>query len=144
MQKYLDDFDFYIFQIVNPDGNVFFFLKSPIYRHIQASRQLIIAGFFYTKFTDRLWRKNRQVVNEISGCVGIDTNRNWPAFWDAPQGSSDDPCSNLYRGTEAAQAPEIAAQVSFLSHLARQLRDLGGIKLYIDFHSYGQQLGYRT
>uniref|UniRef100_A0A8H7TW20 Peptidase M14 domain-containing protein n=1 Tax=Bionectria ochroleuca TaxID=29856 RepID=A0A8H7TW20_BIOOC len=51
----LNNYDFYITPIVNPDG------------------------FVYTS-TERLWRKNRQTRSGVS-CVGTDINRNWPYQW---------------------------------------------------------------
>lgn len=30
-----------------------------------------------SRTSSRLWRKTRQVIDEDSGCIGIDTNRNW-------------------------------------------------------------------
>ncbi|OAA58031.1 carboxypeptidase [Niveomyces insectorum RCEF 264] len=106
---FLDTYDIYAFPIVNPDG------------------------FVYTQTTDRLWRKNRQTTSN-SSCVGRDINRNWPIAWAAGGGSSEDPCAPDYRGGAQADAPETAALTTWL-HGVQQAQ---GIKLYIDYHSYGQ------
>ncbi|KAK8075901.1 hypothetical protein PG994_003173 [Apiospora phragmitis] len=115
-RSFLDQYDYYIFPFVNPDG------------------------FLYTQTTDRLWRKNRQPPpNDTtnSACLGRDINRNWEHGWDAnPRGSSTNPCSQTYRGAAPSDAPENAGFDAFVRHV----RDGQGIKLYIDWHSYGQQL----
>ncbi|KAI1271308.1 hypothetical protein F5Y07DRAFT_405724 [Xylaria sp. FL0933] len=109
----LDKYDFYIIPIVNPDG------------------------FVYTQTTERLWRKNRQPGPNGSNCYGRDINRNWEFAWDAnPQGASTNPCSQTYKGERPSDTPENQG----LDKLVRQLRDGAGIKLYIDWHSYGQYI----
>ncbi|KAJ3580049.1 hypothetical protein NPX13_g524 [Xylaria arbuscula] len=109
----LDKYDFYIIPIVNPDG------------------------FVYTQTTQRLWRKNRQPGPNGSECYGRDINRNWEFAWDAnPQGASTNPCSQTYKGERLGDSPENQG----LDKLVRQLRDGAGIKLYIDWHSYGQYI----
>ncbi|KAL7625942.1 hypothetical protein AAE478_002711 [Parahypoxylon ruwenzoriense] len=90
IKGFLDNYDFYILPIVNPDG------------------------FLYTQSTNRLWRKNRQTRTGTSA-IGTDINRNWPYKWDG-EGSSTSPGSEL----------------------GDQLAAKNGIKLYIDWHSYGQ------
>lgn len=75
--SFLDDYDFYIIPIVNPDG------------------------FVWTQSTERLWRKNRTPplpgADESASCWGIDLNRNYPHEWNTTvDGSSPDPCSEAY------------------------------------------------
>ncbi|KAG6354762.1 hypothetical protein INS49_003843 [Diaporthe citri] len=107
----LDSFDFYIVPIVNPDG------------------------FVYTQTTERLWRKNRQPGPANSTCVGRDINRNWEFAWNpTSSGASADPCGQTYGGEAPSDSPENKG----LDGLVRELRDRVGIKLYIDWHSYGQ------
>ncbi|KAI3323651.1 hypothetical protein HD806DRAFT_543878 [Xylariaceae sp. AK1471] len=109
----LDKYDFYIIPVVNPDG------------------------FVYSQTTQRLWRKNRQPGPNGSTCYGRDINRNWEFAWDAnPLGASTNPCSQTYKGEQPSDAPETKG----LDKLVRQLRDGAGIKLYIDWHSYGQHI----
>ncbi|OTB09358.1 hypothetical protein M426DRAFT_50647 [Hypoxylon sp. CI-4A] len=117
ISSFLDKYDFYIIPIVNPDG------------------------FVYSQTTNRLWRKNRQPPPSSSpanqSCIGRDINRNWEFAWDAnPQGASTNPCSEAYKGGAPSDAPENQG----LDKLARQLRDGAGIKLFIDWHSYGQYI----
>ncbi|KAK8022830.1 hypothetical protein PG993_013597 [Apiospora rasikravindrae] len=70
-------------------------------------------------------------------CLGRDINRNWEHGWDSnPRGSSTNPCSQTYRGASPGDSPENAGLDAFV----RKVRDGQGIKLYIDWHSYGQYL----
>lgn len=96
----------------------------------------------YTQTTNRLWRKNRQpppASKANSSCFGRDINRNWPYKWDGnPLGASDDPCDETYHGEAPSDSPENQGVVA----LVDQLRDSSGIKLYVDFHSYGQLIEY--
>lgn len=91
-------------------------------------------GFIYSQTNDRLWRKNRQILNG-SSCVGIDLNRNWPYKWDLPDGASTDPCNELYRGEAAGDSTEIPGLIAKLS----EIKTKQGLKLYIDWHSPRQQ-----
>ncbi|TLD18123.1 hypothetical protein PspLS_10522 [Pyricularia sp. CBS 133598] len=105
----LDQYDFYIMPVVNPDG------------------------FVYTHTTNRLWRKNRQVRTGAS-CVGTDVNRNWPNQWDVPGGSSTNSCSETYRGEAPGDTPENKVLVGQLI----AVNAAQGVKFYIDWHSYSQ------
>ncbi|KAK9417811.1 hypothetical protein SUNI508_01568 [Seiridium unicorne] len=124
IQELLNKYDFYVFPFVNPDG------------------------FVYTQSTNRLWRKNRQPAPPPpanQSCFGRDINRNWEFAWDAnPNGASTNPCSETYKGLAPSDTPENAG----LDKFVRQLRDSVGIKLFIDWHSYGQYIlspyGYRN
>ncbi|KAH9238808.1 hypothetical protein K456DRAFT_1746730 [Colletotrichum gloeosporioides 23] len=110
---FFDAYDFYIVPFHNPDG------------------------FVYTQTTDRLWRKNRQPRSNIT-CIGTDGNRNWDFQWNYPleDGSvSSDPCSQTFRGLSPGDTTENVV----LSALSRKLAATpGGIRLFIDWHSYSQ------
>ncbi|KAM7194412.1 hypothetical protein V8F20_007938 [Naviculisporaceae sp. PSN 640] len=107
----VDKYDFYIIPFTNPDG------------------------FVYSQTNDRLWRKNRQ-TRSGSSCVGTDINRNWPYKWELTGGASTDRCSETYKGLAAGDTPENKALVAF----TKSLQASKGIKLYIDWHSYGQYI----
>ncbi|KAF4927553.1 putative metallocarboxypeptidase A [Colletotrichum viniferum] len=96
-----------------------------------------MASFVYTQTTDRLWRKNRQPRSNIT-CIGTDGNRNWDFQWNYPleDGSvSSDPCSQTFRGLSPGDTTENVV----LSALSRKLAATpGGIRLFIDWHSYSQ------
>lgn len=89
-------------------------------------------GYEFTHTNTRLWRKNRR-VNQGSTCIGVDLNRNWEDHWGGG-GSSNLPCSDVYRGARAASEPETQAVVDFLATLNRQTTLIGGI----DYHAFGQ------
>ncbi|KAI0481884.1 hypothetical protein F4859DRAFT_438344 [Xylaria cf. heliscus] len=108
VQKVLDNYDFYVLPVVNPDG------------------------FVYTQTTNRLWRKNRQVRSNTTA-VGTDINRNWSVGWGG-DGSSPNPSSETFSGFAPHDTPETAALAAY----AGKLRDRHGIKLYVDWHSYAQ------
>jgi murein tripeptide amidase MpaA len=107
----LDKYDFYIIPFVNPDG------------------------FVYTQTNNRLWRKNRQTRSGAS-CVGTDMNRNWPYKWEVAGGASTNPCDETYKGAAAGDTPEIKALMAF----TQTLTNGKGIKLFIDWHSYGHYI----
>ncbi|KAH7324946.1 hypothetical protein B0I35DRAFT_172527 [Stachybotrys elegans] len=104
----LNNFDFYVMPIVNPDG------------------------FVYTN-TDRLWRKNRQ-SRQGASCRGTDLNRNWPHQWNIDGGASTNPCSDSYRGEAPGDSPEMAV----LSNWTATIGQTTGIKLFVDWHAYSQ------
>lgn len=97
----------------------------------------LLLGFVYTQTTDRLWRKNRQPRSNTT-CIGTDGNRNWNFQWDYPlEGGavSSDPCGETFRGRCPGDTPENIV----LSALSRELAATpGGIRLFIDWHSYSQ------
>ncbi len=89
IKQLVDQVDFYLVPIVNPDGYV------------------------WTWGPDRMWRKNRRPPPVGSTCVGVDTNRNWGYQWGG-EGSSPDPCSETYRGTAGFSEPETQAVRSYI------------------------------
>ncbi|OXA50734.1 Carboxypeptidase B [Folsomia candida] len=103
-ESLLSSFDFYIVPIINVDG------------------------YEWTHTGDRMWRKTRSRNN--GRCIGVDPNRNWGFHW-AEQGSSTDPCSDIYHGPRAFSEPETLS-------VARAIKARPNIKLYLTFHSYSQ------
>src|SRR5713101_824728 len=84
VQLIVDSVDFRIVALNNPDGY----------------------EYTWTGKAERLWRKNRE-INQGSSCRGVDLNRNWGYAWGG-QGSSSDPCSDVYRGTDPWSEVETA------------------------------------
>jgi len=78
----LDNYDFVIIPVANPDGYV------------------------WTWTNYRLWRKNRRV--NTGGSYGVDLNRNWANHW-CESGASRTPSSDTYCGTGPASEPETQA-----------------------------------
>ncbi|EGD92691.1 zinc carboxypeptidase [Trichophyton tonsurans CBS 112818] len=104
----VDNFDIWVFPIVNPDG------------------------FAFTQTSNRLWRKNRQ-PNPNARCPGRDLNRNYPYQWVGP-GSSSNPCSDTYRGAQPGDGTEIKVHIANMKRIA----SYHGIAMFVDWHSYGQ------
>jgi murein tripeptide amidase MpaA len=104
----VDDAVIYVLPLINPDG------------------------YEYSRDVYRMWRKNRR--DNGGGCWGVDLNRNYGYEWGG-QGSSGDPCNDLYRGTEPFSEPETAALRDFF--LATP-----NIEGHISFHSHGQLILY--
>ncbi|XP_058443704.1 zinc carboxypeptidase A 1-like isoform X1 [Malaya genurostris] len=81
-----NNYDWFFFPIVNPDG------------------------YKFTFEGDRLWRKNRKPYGL---CRGVDLNRNFASNWGGI-GSSDDPCSYDFSGASEFSEPESAALAEFI------------------------------
>ncbi|KAG0253730.1 hypothetical protein DFQ27_007249 [Actinomortierella ambigua] len=101
---YLSKFTFHVVPIMNPDG------------------------FVITQTSNRMHRKNGQTNG---GCVGTDTNRNWGYQWNTG-GTSNNPCSDTYRGPKAFSSPEATNVANYLKAL------VPNVAMYIDVHSYSQ------
>ncbi|XP_071944572.1 carboxypeptidase B-like [Antedon mediterranea] len=93
---------------------------------------LNVDGYVYTWTNDRMWRKTRR---HESGniCTGIDPNRNYEYKWGGA-GTSTNPCSDVYRGSEPHSEPELADSTSFLIK-KNKTQDF---HVFIDFHAYSQ------
>ncbi|XP_051870124.1 carboxypeptidase B2-like isoform X2 [Pristis pectinata] len=91
-----------------------------------------VDGYDYTWTTNRFWRKNLSKHN-MGQCIGTDLNRNWDAGWGG-HGTSNNPCSEIYRGQYPESEPEVKAVAAFI----RQRSD--HIKCYISIHSYSQMI----
>ncbi|XP_023337443.1 carboxypeptidase B isoform X2 [Eurytemora carolleeae] len=106
----LNQYDVYVMPVMNPDG------------------------YEYTRESNRMWRKTRS-LNRGSSCRGVDPNRNFGYEWGG-KGTSQDPCSDIYRGSSAFSEPETQAVRDFITARKRN------IKMYLTFHSYGQMVLY--
>ena len=95
-------------------------------------------GHVIVETTDPYWRKNAR-DNNGDGVInyedGVDLNRNYGYTWGYDDyGSSPDPSSSSYRGTEAFSEPE-----------TRAIRDLvleNNFSYVLDYHSYGGYILY--
>ncbi|MPC13951.1 Carboxypeptidase A4 [Portunus trituberculatus] len=92
-------------------------------------------GYEFSRTNDRYWRKNRR-TNTGSSCRGVDLNRNWDESFGV--GASSNPCSEVYKGTEAFSEPETEA----LSTEMQRVSSVDDLRLMISLHSYGQVLLY--
>lgn len=86
-------------------------------------------GVDYVWTSNDLWRKNRR--NNGSGVYGVDLNRNYPFLWGAC-GASTTPSSDTYSGPAAGSEPEVQVMRNLIARLRPEL--------YLDFHSFGQQV----
>ncbi|GAB0094440.1 zinc carboxypeptidase-like [Sergentomyia squamirostris] len=107
-----EDYDWYIFPNVNPDG------------------------FHYSHETNRMWRKTRARIGLL--CHGVDPNRNWGYQWQdgSSAGASNDICSETYAGPAPFSEPETRQLADYVS------QHLPHIKVYLSYHSYSQLLLY--
>jgi carboxypeptidase T len=139
--KYLvDHLQIWIVPIMNPDGLTF----------SQASANDDVDN-------QRMWRKNRRPINGRScvSSIGVDLNRNYDFQWrlrnDNPcadycssnkdclkddVGASDDPDSEIYRGTQAESEPEVRAIKNLTNDPNRHFR------AQLDYHNYSQLILY--
>ncbi|XP_022916952.1 carboxypeptidase B-like [Onthophagus taurus] len=111
--KNLQNLDYYIIPVLNPDG------------------------YEYSHGRDRLWRKNRARGSSsfFNGfqCAGTDLNRNYGYKWGG-KGSGKNPCQEIYAGSGPFSEPETAAVKKFISNTKANW------KASISYHSYGQYI----
>jgi murein tripeptide amidase MpaA len=110
----------YIIPVVNMDGFAFI------------DKNYLSYGRYFYK------RKNQNTeYEEIEGMCdpvdqGVDLNRNYPwAFGQSEIGSSDDPCSETYRGPYPFSEPETRALRDFIALKASELA------IIYNFHTFG-------
>ena len=95
-----------------------------------------------------LWRKNtnQNYCGATSNSRGADLNRNFPFQWGCCNGSSTNPCSETYRGSQAASEPETKAVRDYVLQEFPKQRPSGldapapdnATGVYIDIHSSGK------
>lgn len=98
-----ENFDWYIFPNVNPDGYV------------------------YTHTSDRLWRKTRKPYG--GNCFGADPNRNWD-FHFAEFGVSKNPCNDVYPGSHAFSEIEMKSYADYLKSLENKVHTFISLHSY--------------
>jgi len=89
-------------------------------------------GYTYSRSSDRLWRKNRRPPPTGFTCPGVDTNRNFNAYWNNGGGSSTNPCSETYHGIAQSSEVEVQNIVNFFAY------NVSNVQIATDWHSYGQ------
>lgn len=94
-----------------------------------------VDGYAYTWDEDRMWRKTRTHHRQDQDCMGVDANRNFNTTIWIGEGSSDDPCSNLYRGPAPWSEPCVQNVRQWFHHIKNS-----GVKIKaaFDVHSYSQ------
>lgn len=109
IQDWLERFRIVVVPQVNPDGNA-----------------LVHEG-------RTLWRKNAW-SEDGTNPVGVDINRNYPALWNACNGSSGNARSDSYRGPSPASEPETQAMM----RLVETLKPVANIS----YHSFSELIIY--
>jgi murein tripeptide amidase MpaA len=106
--NWLDQYRIVLVPQVNPDGNA-----------------LVSNG-------ETMWRKN---AYEYRGeVVGVDINRNYPAYWNYCNGSNSSPYGEAYRGPSAASEPETQAMMNLVNAYKPVAE--------ISYHSYSEMILY--
>lgn len=108
VSAWLDSYRIVIVPQVNPDGNAF-----------------VSNG-------QTMWRKNAYAIDGT--VVGVDLNRNYPAYWNYCNGSDGRPSSNAYRGPWAGSEPETKSMMNLVSTL-KPVAD-------ISYHAYSELIIY--
>jgi Zinc carboxypeptidase len=108
-------------------------------------------GYNYSR-TDRFWRKNRRPqyvengsfsgaprIPSVSGCCGVDLNRNWDLNYGRDGSTSLDPCSDVFIGYGAFSEPETRALRDVLSNtpLVSGGLETSGLVGHLDVHTFG-------
>lgn len=113
--NYIDHLNIFIIPVLNPDG------------------------YEYTWTNDRLWRKNRQILESSPlYCRGIDIDHSFSYQW------ADDhtwPCDEDYNGEYPLEAQE-ARLLAYMLNDTLKLHDHLQLQGFIDLHSYSQEILY--
>ena len=104
----LDKLDWYFLPLYNPDG------------------------YFRSRESDRLWRKTTSSYQGLK-CQGTDANRNF-GFHFGEASSSDNSCSEIYRGPSPFSEVENRNVANFLTSHKRQ------IKFFMSLHASSQMI----
>ncbi|XP_045770470.1 uncharacterized protein LOC123870997 [Maniola jurtina] len=108
----LEDVDWIILPIVNPDG------------------------YEFTRTDDRLWRGTRSYNPDVSTtCYGVDANRNFDVNFNT-LGVSTNPCALNYPGHAPFSEPETRYVRDIL------LENIDRIQIYMNIHSWGNYVLY--
>ncbi|XP_076762884.1 carboxypeptidase B [Xylocopa sonorina] len=126
--KLLDNSDWMILPVANPDGYEFSHTGDRLWRKTRSnhaededdSRFLKLVNH-YTRW---LWGK----------CEGVDPNRNFNYHWGEVNegGASMDPCHETYAGPHPFSEPETKAMADYI------LANKQNIRMYLTLHSYSQ------
>ena len=100
--KYLDDLDFLVIPVFNPDG------------------------YAYTWSHDRLWRKNRQRTH-VPQCLGIDIDHSFGFQWEKAHTHA---CSEEYSGETPFEAWEASAWYKYINETKGDYKIYGYIDMH--------------
>ena len=105
----LDKLDWYFLPLYNPDG------------------------YFRSRESDRLWRKTTSSYQGLK-CQGTDLNRNFGFQWGDEGSSSNNSCSEIYRGPTPFSEVENRNVANFLTSHKKQ------IKFFMSLHAFSQMI----
>lgn len=112
----VDEHEWWFLPVVNPDGYTLNEEENPGGGGMHRKNRTVVPGYEYNGDDLR---------------IGVDLNRNFPVGWGANDfGSSPDPGTQTYRGTDPASEPETQAMIDFINS-----RDFYSL---INYHSFGQ------
>ncbi|XP_072767295.1 carboxypeptidase B [Anoplolepis gracilipes] len=131
--KLLDNSDWMILPVVNPDGYEYSHIGDRFWRktrsnHVESQEDSRYTPSnllqFVTHYTRWFWTK----------CEGVDPNRNFAYHWGEEKegGASSDPCYETYSGPFAFSEPETKAMADYI------LANKQHIRMYLTLHSYSQ------
>ncbi|KAL6429911.1 hypothetical protein ACFW04_007638 [Cataglyphis niger] len=131
--KLLDNSDWMILPVVNPDGYEYSHIGDRFWRktrsnHAESQEDSRYTPSnllqFVTHYTRWFWTK----------CEGVDPNRNFAYHWGEEKegGASSDPCQETYSGPFAFSEPETKAMADYI------LANKQHIRMYLTLHSYSQ------
>ncbi|XP_050458345.1 carboxypeptidase B-like isoform X2 [Cataglyphis hispanica] len=131
--KLLDNSDWMILPVVNPDGYEYSHIGDRFWRktrsnHAESQEDSRYTPSnllqFVTHYTRWFWTK----------CEGVDPNRNFAYHWGEEKegGASSDPCQETYSGPFAFSEPETKAVADYI------LANKQHIRMYLTLHSYSQ------
>ncbi|KAM0736624.1 Carboxypeptidase B [Formica fusca] len=131
--KLLDNSDWMILPVINPDGYEYSHIGDRFWRktrsnHAESQEDSRYTPSnllqFVTHYTRWFWTK----------CEGVDPNRNFAYHWgeEKEEGASSDPCQETYSGPFAFSEPETKAMADYI------LANKQHIRMYLTLHSYSQ------
>ncbi|XP_043264930.1 carboxypeptidase B-like [Colletes gigas] len=132
--KLLDNSDWMILPVANPDGYEFTHTGDRLWRKTRSNHGENEEGSRLCFYFSLLRLMNHYARWFWGKCEGVDPNRNFGYHWGEMEsgGASSDPCDETYAGPHAFSEPETKAMADYI--LANKQK----IRMYLTLHSYSQ------